>query len=86
MYLSDQRLFFCPGVLARGRYGVLRLPLPEVASVGVVPRKLALGSLAEGGLRPRLRVTTTPGEEHAFSMQGLSKRVAELQALLAGTA
>jgi hypothetical protein len=86
IYLSDRRLFFCPGVLSRGRYGVLRLPLSEVARVEVAARKFALGSVAEGGLRRRLIVTSVAGEDRAFSMQAFEKRVGELQALLAADA
>ena len=82
IYLSDQRLFFCPGLLVRGRYGVLRLPLSEIAGMDVAARKLAVGSIASGGLRPRLVVTTAGGEEHLFSMQALDRRVRELRAIL----
>jgi hypothetical protein len=82
IYLSDQRLFFCPGVLARGRYGILRVPLAEIASVDVLERKFAVASISSGALRPRLRVSTTGGDEHGFSMQRFRKRAAELRSLL----
>lgn len=82
IYLSDRRLFFCPGVVSRGRHGVLRVPLSEVAGVEVLGRRLSLESVAEGALRPRLRVTTSAGEQHAFAMQAFARRAAELQALL----
>lgn len=82
IYLSDQRLFFCPGVLVRGRHGVLRVPLSEIVGFEVAARKLAVASIASGGLRPRLVVTTAGGEVHQFSMQALHRRVRELQAIL----
>jgi hypothetical protein len=85
IYLSDQRFFFCPGVLVRGRQGVLRIPLSEIADVDVLSRKFSIASLGEGGLRPRLRITTAAGEEHSFAMQGFRKRAGELQALLPGS-
>jgi hypothetical protein len=82
IYLSDQRLFFCPGVLVRRRHGVLRLPLSEIASVDVLERKFAVASISPGALRPRLSISTTAGDEHAFSMQRFRTRAAELQKLL----
>ena len=82
IYLSDQRLFFCPGVLLRGRHGVLRVPLAEIRDTDVVGRKLALASISDGGLRPRLRITTSAGEQYDFSMQRFGKRASELQGLL----
>jgi hypothetical protein len=82
IYLSDQRLFFCPGVLVRGRHGVLRVPLSEVAGVAVLERKLAIASIGPGALRPRLCVSTAGGDEHAFSMQRFRTGAAELQSLL----
>ncbi len=83
IYLSDQRFFFCPGVLSRRRYGVLRVPLAEVVGVAVLDRTFSLGSVAEGALRRRLQISTTSGERHAFSMQAFDRRAGELQALLA---
>ena len=82
IYVSDQRLFFCPGVLVRGRYGVLRVPLSEIASVDALERKFAVASISPGALRPRLRVVTIAGEEYVFSMQRFRKRAGELQRLL----
>jgi hypothetical protein len=82
IYLSDQRLFFCPGVLVRKRYGVLRIPLGEIAGVDVLGRRFAFAAISDGGLRPRLRITTSSGEEHSFSMQRFRKRSGELEALL----
>ncbi len=83
IYLSDQRLFFCPGVLVRRRYGVLRLALAEIAGVEVLGRRIAIAAVGDGGLKPRLRVTTRAGEQHAFTMQAFSRRAGELRALLA---
>ena len=85
IYLSDQRLFFCPGILLRGRHGVLRVPLAEISDARVVGRKLALASISDGGLRPRLRITTSAGEQHDFSMQRFARRAGELQSLLASS-
>lgn len=85
IYLSDQRLFFCPGVLLRGRHGVLRVPLAEISDASVVGRKFALASVSDGGLRPRMRITTAAGEQHEFSMQRFAKRAGELQGLLASS-
>jgi hypothetical protein len=82
IYLSDQRFFFCPGVLVRRRQGVLRIPLSEIADVEVVNRKFSIASVGEGGLRPRLRITTAAGDEHSFAMQAFRRRAAELQGLL----
>lgn len=84
VYVSDRRLFFCPGVLSRGRYGVLRIPLGEVAGVEVLGRTFSPAAVSEGALRRRLRVTTTTGEQHAFSMQGFDRRAGELRTLLQG--
>lgn len=82
LYVSDQRLFFCPGVLVRRRHGVLRISLAEIAGVEVAKRRLAVSAIAEGGLRPRLRIVTAAGEQHAFAMQRFNRRVGELQSLL----
>jgi hypothetical protein len=82
IYVSDQRLFFCPGVLVRKRYGVLRVPLSEIADVGVIGRTFAFASIGEGGLRPRLLVATSSGDRHSFSMQRFHRRTGELQRLL----
>ena len=82
IYLSDQRFFFCPGVLVRGRQGVLRIPLSEIADVAVLNRKFSVAAVGQGGLRPRLRITTAAGEEHAFAMQAFRRRARELQSLL----
>lgn len=84
IYLSDQRLFFCPGVLLRGRHGVLRVPLAELRAADVLGRKFALASIRDGGLRPRVRITTSAGEQHDFSMQRFGKRAGELQSMLGG--
>jgi hypothetical protein len=84
IYLSGERLFFCPGVVVRRRYGVLRVPLSEVTGVEVSARRIALSAVTEGGLKPRLKITTSSGEEHFFTMQRFGKRAAELQELLAG--
>jgi hypothetical protein len=86
IYLSDERFFFCPGVVVRGRYGVLRVPLGAVADVEVIARRVALNAVMEGGLKPRLRVATKAGDEHFFTMQRFNKRAAELQQLLSGEA
>jgi hypothetical protein len=83
IYLSGERLFFCPGVVVRRRYGVLRVPLSEVTGVEVSARRFALNAVAEGGLKPRLKVVTKGGEEHFFTMQRFHKRAGELQELLA---
>lgn len=82
IYVSDRRLFFCPGVLTRRRYGVLRVPLAEIARVDLLARSISRGALAEGGLKPRLRITTTSGGVHALTLQRFDKRAVELQALL----
>jgi hypothetical protein len=82
IYLSGERLFFCPGVVVRRRYGVLRVPLSEVTDVEVIDRRLALNAVAEGGLKPRLKVATRGGDEHFFTMQRFHKRAGELQELL----
>jgi hypothetical protein len=82
VYLSDQRLFFCPGVLVRKRYGVLRVPLGEIADVDVLGRTFAFAAISAGGLRPRLQVTTSSGHRHLFSMQRFRRRAGELQQLL----
>jgi hypothetical protein len=82
IYVSDQRLFFCPGVLVRRRYGVLRVPLAEIARVDRVSRRLALGAVAEGGLKPHVQITTDDGHTHALTMQRFAKRAAELEAVL----
>ena len=82
IYVSDERFFFCPGVLVRRRYGVLRIPLAEIASFDVFDRKLSLESVATGGLKPRVQLTTTAGDQHAFTMQAFERHVGELQPLL----
>jgi hypothetical protein len=82
LYLSDQRLFFCPGVLVRKRYGVLRVPLDQIKDVELLSRRFTVASIAPGGLRPRLQVTTRAGDEHSFSMQRFRKRAGELEPLL----
>lgn len=85
LYLTDQRLFFCPGVLVRKRYGVLRVQLAEITGAEVLGRRFAVAAISDGGLRPRLRVTTSSGDEHSFSMQRFRKRAGELQSLLQPT-
>jgi hypothetical protein len=85
IYLSDQRFFFCPGVLVRRRQGVLRIPLSEIADIDVLSRKFSMASVSTGGLRPRLRITTAEGEEHSFAMQAFRRRAGELQTLLTGS-
>jgi hypothetical protein len=82
LYLSDQRLFFCPGALMRGRHGVLRIELGEIASVERVGRRFAISVIAVGGLRPSLRLLTSAGEQHTFAMQRFNKRAGELLPLL----
>jgi hypothetical protein len=84
IYVSDRRLLFCPGVLVRRRYGVLRVPLAEVAHVDRLERKVALGAIADGGLKPRLRITTHTGDVHMLTPQRFGKHVEELQSLLSG--
>jgi hypothetical protein len=81
VYVSDRRLFFCPGVLSRRRYGILRVPLTSIADVRVVGRNT---KVTAGGLRRRVIITTGAGDEHAFSLPRFPKRSRELQALLAG--
>ncbi len=80
VYVSDRRLFFCPGVLSRRRYGILRVPLTSIADVRVVGRDTKVTS---GGLRRRVIINTNAGDEHAFSLPRFPKRSRELQALLA---
>ena len=82
LYLSDQRLFFCPGVLTRKRYGVLRVQLSEIKDAEVLGRRIAFAAIADGALRPRLRVTTRSGDAHSFSMQRFRQRAGELESLL----
>jgi hypothetical protein len=82
IYVSDRRLFFCPGVVSRRRYGVLRVPLSEVAGLEVIARRLAVSALAEGGLRPRVRVSTVAGADHDFTMQAFRRHSRALQGLL----
>lgn len=82
IYVSDQRLFFCPGVLGRRAHGVLRLALADIARVDVLARNIALGAVADGGLKPRLQVVTASGEAHALTLQRFARRAPELQALL----
>jgi hypothetical protein len=48
----------------------------------MLARSIGRGALAEGGLKPRLRITTTSGEVRALTLQRFGKRAAELQALL----
>ena len=80
VYVSDRRLFFCPGVLSRRRYGVLRVPLTAIADVQVVGRDT---HVTTGGLRRRVIIKTDAGDEHAFSLPRFPKRSRELRALLA---
>lgn len=79
IYVSDARLFFCPGVLSRGRYETVRLPLAAIVAVEVLRRS---GSVSAGGLRRRLRIRTGSGEEHTFSLPGFNRRAPKLQALI----
>jgi hypothetical protein len=80
VYVSDRRLFFCPGVLSRRRYETVRIPLRSIAALEVARRGTQVMS---GGLRRRVIVKTTAGDQYAFSLLRFRKRSAELQALLA---
>ena len=82
IYVSDRRLYFCPGVLVRRRHGVLRLPLAAIAEVDTLGRRISIGALGDGGLKPRLQVITAAGERHAFTMRSLNRRTEQLRALL----
>ncbi len=79
VYVSDRRFFFCPGVLSRGRYGTVRVPLSAIATV---ERRGRDSLVTRGGLRRRVVITTSTGDEHAFSLPRFAKRARELQALL----
>jgi hypothetical protein len=80
VYVSDRRFFFCPGVLSRRRYGVLRVPLTSIADVQLAGYNT---HVTTGGLRRRVIIKTDAGDEHGFSLPRFAKRSRELQALLA---
>lgn len=84
IYVTDQRLFFYPGLLMRRRHGVLAVARAEIRQVDLVSRNLGVGALADGGLKPHLKVSTASGETHALTLQRFSRLGAELQALLSG--
>ena len=79
IYVSDRRLFFCPGVLSRGRHETLRVVLSTITAVEVLGRDCGV---LTGGLRRRVRVTTTGGERHDFSLPRFARRARELEAAL----
>src|ERR1700761_4351495 len=80
VYVSDRRFFFCPGVLSRGRYETVRVPLSSIAGVELRGRD---GRISTGGLRRRVVVRTDAGDEHMISLPNFRRRAPELQALLA---
>lgn len=80
VYVSDRRLFFCPGVLSRGRHETVRVPLSSITDVELARRN---GQVSAGGLRRRVLVRTTAGDQYAFSLPRFRKRAGELQRLLA---
>lgn len=86
LYVSDQRLLFCPGLLVRRRYGVLRLELAAIRRVELLDRRIGMASLAGGALKPRIEVSDAAGERHAFTTQRFAQRAAELEELLNGSA
>lgn len=80
VYVSDRRFFFCAGVLSRGRHATVRIPLSSIAGVDVRGRD---SRVTRGGLRRRVIITTSAGDEHALSLPRFARRARELQALLA---
>ena len=71
-------------MLVRRRYGVLRVPLSEIARVDRLDRRIALGAIADGALKPRLRIATHAGEVHMLTPQRFGRHIDELQSMLSG--
>jgi hypothetical protein len=83
LVVTDRRLLFQPNRYDRmlGRK-VWQCPLDAVTGVGTVGRDAAIFA---GGLRRRLGIETTDGEQ-VFVVNRLGKKVAELRGLLLGAA
>jgi hypothetical protein len=79
VYVSDRRFFFCPGVFARSRHETVRVPLSSISSVELLGRD---SGVMAGGLRRRVVIKTTAGDERVFTLPRFAKRARELQAAL----
>ena len=76
LFLTDQRILFCPhridGLLAGKQWSV---ETGDVAEVGVEPKGSGKASKFGGGLRDRLRIRTRDGSEDLFVVKQLEEEV-----------
>ncbi len=83
LHVTTQRLLFCPNLIdARMGGKSWECRLPEIASVGLQPRRLALTELFSGGLSNRLRIDLRNGSHELFVIGAIEKRIAELRTVL----
>ena len=83
LYLTSEALLFMPNRFNRRCYIVsTRVPRDQIKRLDTIDPAVSLGSLRNGGLRRRLRVTAADDEVHLFVINRLEGAVAELRAAL----
>lgn len=85
LFLTSDAVVFMPNRLNRRRYIVsTRIPRERLAAVDTIEPVMSLASQRNGGLRRRLRVTTTD-ETHLFVINHPEQVADELRAALRGS-
>jgi hypothetical protein len=79
LFVTDRRVVWCPGYFSRRQYEAVRIPFSTIAGIDVLGRTRAV---SEGGLRRRVRVRLTNGEERLFTMPRPDERAALFQSLV----